>query len=407
MPEVKVTKDGFESHVMTDDDGYYMLPEIPLGEMYDIKPYKSTTPDNGLSTYALFAGQRFILGYDPLEIESPYQIIAGDANCNGSFTTLDLFIIQQIIIGITDGFNDCPSWVFVSTNSTMPNDFDAYNVFPYKDKESMMIDGETYSDFVGVKVGDILGHANPINFKDGIKIRNQNELPFIVQNRKVNKGESFELQFTSKEFTDIVSYQFGLGFDPAYLKYEEFIKPETEQLAPVVAGATKADEGLVKISWFDLNGQGFNANPDTDLFTVRFTAQEDIDDLSQYLYISDRSILAEAHNTSAEPQDIILEFEESTLTSIDPVHLDGYQLNQNNPNPFSDWTFISFELPSNMEAELLIHNQFGQVIKSYKAGFIKGLNKVEVKDLNLAPGVYYYTLKADQFKATKSMIMIK
>ncbi|MEL6922578.1 MAG: T9SS type A sorting domain-containing protein, partial [Bacteroidota bacterium] len=407
--EVTIQGEDFNAMTMTDDDGYYSLDEVPAGTEYEIIPARALAANNGLSTYALFAGQRFILGYAPAEIQSPYQVIAGDANCNGSFTTLDLFIIQQIIIGIREDFNDCPSWVFVKSNSSMPDNFDAYNVFPYENRDRMMIDGAIVSDFVGVKVGDILGHANPHNLQeDGeVEIRNDQALALRVQNQSLQKGETVELNFYSNDFNEIVSYQLALGFDPAVLRYDAFIEPATTQLNSVVAGATDADQGLLRISWFDLNGQGFTANPDAAIFTIRLTANEDIEQLSDHLFVSDRSITAVAHNTSATAYDIVLEFETETTTSVGTIEANGYVLHQNNPNPFREQTDIRFELPNNMEAELLIHNQFGQLIKRYEGGFVKGLNKIRIEQLDLASGVYYYTLKAQDFSGTRSMIVIE
>ena len=124
---------------MTDEYGEYMHPNVPLNNMYTVQPEKDGNDPNGLSTFALFVGQRFILGMDPIEITSPYQVIAGDANCSGSFTTLDLFLLQQIIIGTNNELNDCPSWVFVKSDADMPIDFNSYNVFPYESTETMMV----------------------------------------------------------------------------------------------------------------------------------------------------------------------------------------------------------------------------------------------------------------------------
>ncbi|MBK7870970.1 MAG: PKD domain-containing protein [Saprospiraceae bacterium] len=164
LPSVEVTATHGATSLMkvTDENGHYELPALTVSEMYRVEPKRIAQAENGLSTYALFAGQRFILGMEPLEIVSPYQIIAGDANCDGQFSSLDLFLIQRLIIGTSQDFGQCPSWVFVKAGSPMPTEFTATNVFPYYNCDTLMLTKDTISDFIGVKVGDILGHANPV-----------------------------------------------------------------------------------------------------------------------------------------------------------------------------------------------------------------------------------------------------
>jgi hypothetical protein len=58
-------------------------------------------------------------------------------------------------------------------------------------------------------------------------------------------------------------------------------------------------------------------------------------------------------------------------------------------------------------ATLTISDVTGRILKSVRANYAKGLNQVTLKasDLN-ASGVLYYTLEADDFTATKKMIVV-
>ncbi len=388
---------------MTDLNGYYNMPDVLFGEEYMITPEKDTLDENGLSTFALFIGQRFILGMEPVEIYSPYQIIAGDANCNGAFTTLDLFIIQQLIIGTATEFADCASWVFVSSAYDMPEDFNSYNVFPYTNCDTMTINSDTLSNFVGIKVGDILGHANPENFTGEIvEDRSLNDLVLNVPNRSVEAGESFELNFTGKNFEDIVSYQMELNFDTDQLEYRSFIPSERAGLSTAIAGSRNADDGSVRISWFSGNGQAQSSN-DNNIFTLRFTAKEDIKDLTELLSIVSENILSEAYDNGSEPMNITLEFTEATIAQVET----GYHLYQNTPNPFEDNTTIGFDLPSDMDAEIIISDYLGRQVKTYNGTYLKGYNTIHVKDLVSGSGIFYYTLKTQDFTATRSMIILE
>ncbi|MBK8706752.1 MAG: T9SS type A sorting domain-containing protein [Saprospiraceae bacterium] len=407
IPNALVTASGASSitaQEYTDQNGHYLLPDLPLGEMYDITAARDTMPENGLSTYALFIGQRFILGMQPPQIYSPYQVIAGDANCNGAFTTLDLFIIQQLIIGATDDFLQCPSWVFVAEGGNMPVNFDAYNVFPYPEMDQMMVMHDTLADFIGVKIGDILGQANPnmLQGEDDIDERGNGVLELVTANRSVKAGETVELTFRARNFEDIVSYQMGLWFDASQLQYDGFEKTGKTEFATVAAGDRESAEGLLRLSWFSVDGQGVSANSTEHLFTVSFRALNDIENLEGLLDIRGENMRTEAHNTAADRLNITLAFEsEQAITTAD------YQLYQNVPNPFKGLTTISFDLPEDMQAELLVHDQLGQLIRRTEDSYSKGRNDVQWLTESLAPGVYTYTLRTKDFSDTKHMVILR
>ena len=56
---------------------------------------------------------------------------------------------------------------------------------------------------------------------------------------------------------------------------------------------------------------------------------------------------------------------------------------------------------------LTISDVTGRILKTVRANYSKGLNQLTLKasDLN-ASGVLYYTLEADDFTATKKMILV-
>lgn len=405
--EVEITGADLKTSQLTDVEGKFALPDLEPGQEYTIRANKDGFPFNGLSTYSLFIGQRFILGMEPLQITSPYQIIAGDANCNGSFTTLDLFIIQQLIIGATEKFNYCPSWVFVSSESEMPEDFDAYNVFPYYDYQKLKINTDTVSNFVGVKVGDILGQANPEAFtvNPEIEVRNPVYLDFNVANQQVKAGEEVLLSLSSDAFENIVSYQFGLDFDAGALTFAGFDGGTTEALSTVVAGTRLAEKGRLAFSWFSTRGQGVDASPGTEVLQLRFVAQQDILSLQEYFSIRELPLRAEAHTGTGDRYKLRLHWTGDQGTG-GPEAL-PFRLYQNIPNPAQKQTTIRFDLPESSSGELLLHDHLGRVIRRESREFTAGSNQLTWALDQLQGGVYYYTLKAGPHTASRSMIVVK
>ena len=85
-----------------------------------------------------------------------------------------------------------------------------------------------------------------------------------------------------------------------------------------------------------------------------------------------------------------------------------FTLNQNNPNPFSGSTNISFVLPEASTATLTVLDVTGRILLTRTADFDKGFNSIDLtrKDINVT-GVLYYKLEAGSMSATKKMIIIK
>nr|NIW49209.1 T9SS type A sorting domain-containing protein [Gammaproteobacteria bacterium]NIX58968.1 T9SS type A sorting domain-containing protein [candidate division Zixibacteria bacterium] len=83
-------------------------------------------------------------------------------------------------------------------------------------------------------------------------------------------------------------------------------------------------------------------------------------------------------------------------------------LYQNYPNPFNPATTIRFGLPQTTKVRLEIYNLIGQrvailVDEEMKAGF----HEVKFDGRDMASGMYFYRLKAQDFIKTKKMLLMK
>ena len=390
--------DAIVNEEYTIENGYYMVPDVSLGDTIMVKPSLDLDHDNGLSTFGLFIGQRYILGMKPPQITSPYQVIAGDANCNGAFTTLDLFLIQQLIIRNTDRFRDCPSWVFVSSKNDMPDPFNAYNVFPYQDFDRVEIKSEMVSDFTGVKVGDILGHAIPNSAASArITPRENRQLTLEVEQVKTTNGQVIDIPLTAIEDHDLASFQFGLTFDTEKLSFLGLADHQESFAHDAQLGLSEIDNGQLRISWYDGQGQSKMIAPNQPLMSLRFRVENASFRWSDVLSLSTRTMTPIAHNEFGEAQTIALQFANQNAS---------YQnyLGQNRPNPFLNQTIIPFGISQGGIVELMIHDQLGQLRYHKSAHFERGNNQFMIDAMNWPAGVYHYTIKSATFMATKSLI---
>lgn len=96
-----------------------------------------------------------------------------------------------------------------------------------------------------------------------------------------------------------------------------------------------------------------------------------------------------------------------------PTVPDEFSLEQNYPNPFNPTTEIIYTLPKETEVTLAVYNTIGQKIATlvsekqaageYRVRWL-GLDQ---NGKNLPTGIYFYRLDANEFTATKKMVLVK
>jgi len=93
------------------------------------------------------------------------------------------------------------------------------------------------------------------------------------------------------------------------------------------------------------------------------------------------------------------------LSSIVP---EKYELSQNYPNPFNPTTKITFSIPKLSFVSLKVYDVAGKELKTL-VNEIRGASTytVEFDASNLSSGLYFYTLKTENFEQTKKMIVVK
>ncbi len=90
------------------------------------------------------------------------------------------------------------------------------------------------------------------------------------------------------------------------------------------------------------------------------------------------------------------------------VQPDKFNLFQNFPNPFNPTTVIKYQLPKSSAVKLVVYNVTGQNVITLVNKFQNaGLYEVNFNGSNLASGIYFYTIRADNFVQTKKLMLIK
>jgi hypothetical protein len=85
-----------------------------------------------------------------------------------------------------------------------------------------------------------------------------------------------------------------------------------------------------------------------------------------------------------------------------------YSLSQNYPNPFNPNTEINFTLAKSGNITLKVYNLLGSEVATLVDGFMEaGKHLVKFNAKDFTSGVYFYTLKADNYTSTRKMMLMK
>lgn len=85
-----------------------------------------------------------------------------------------------------------------------------------------------------------------------------------------------------------------------------------------------------------------------------------------------------------------------------------FELEQNFPNPFNPTTTIQYQLPQNAKVTLKVYDILGSEVatlvnEEQEAGY----KEVKFNAVNIASGMYVYSLQAGEYVSVKKMLMVK
>jgi hypothetical protein len=369
---------------LTQNSGSYMfIDALPVGSSYVVAPEKDDNPLNGVTTYDLVLISKHILGIEPFD--SPYKMIAADANKSGSITTFDIVELRKLILGIYSELPNNTSWRFVDKKFVFPNQNNPFQTsFPETISAVDMQVANLNDDFIGVKVGDVNNTAisNSLAVSDD---RSAGLAYFDADEQQLTAGDVFEVKFRTSE--KMMGYQFTLNH-------------EGLELLEIMPGENMGKDNFAPFA----NALTASVNTEATEFSFRFRAVR-AGSLSEMLRLSNSITRTEGYSNmdgEVEQKNLALRFHNANGSTLVGT---GFELLQNTPNPTRGFTTISFHLPEACEATLTISNAEGRVIKRIKSDYAKGLNTVTLQRSDLENGILFYQLDTPTHSATKKMIV--
>jgi outer membrane protein assembly factor BamB len=114
-------------------------------------------------------------------------------------------------------------------------------------------------------------------------------------------------------------------------------------------------------------------------------------------------------STSTGQEKTLIAVRDSGATYVnDEVFLNKYILHQNYPNPFNPTTIISFSLAENSFVTMKVYDILGNEVRSIINDMVQeGIHQVEFDGSGLKSGVYFYEIRAGNFRDVKKLILLK
>ncbi|MEZ4960141.1 MAG: HYR domain-containing protein [Saprospiraceae bacterium] len=385
------------SSTLTAQSGLYSFANVPTGYDYTVTPQLDQNPLNGVTTFDLLLLNRHILGVAPLD--TPYKLIAADANKSGTVTVSDIVEIRKVILHIEPDFPNNTSWRFVDAAYNFPNPQDPFTpAFPEVCNINDLTANSPHPNFVAVKIGDLNGNAVPNQFAGANEDRTTgSDFVMTIQDKVIKAGETVTVDFEA-DLENMLAYQFTLNFDRNVLEFAGLVPGP--KVAAENFGLSLLNEGAVTTSWYQLLAPP--AQQQERQFSLIFKARGN-GKLSTLLSLGSRFTKAESYGSDGLEHPVSLRFADLKNVTVAAQ----FELYQNVPNPFNGATVIGFQLPEASAASLTIFDVSGKMVKEIHGEFAKGYHEISIEEGGLpSRGVFYYRLETPGNTATKKMTLL-
>ena len=389
--------------VSTCDTPNYAVCVCPEYEHYRITPYKNNDPLNGVSTFDLVLINKHILGVELLN--SPYKMIAADANRSKSIIPSDLIGLRKLILGIFNNFDSIggnTSWRFVESIYQFPNPANPFAetswaepVTTYPNFANNPVDTV---NFIAIKVGDVNGNANtncsPVQRPEFSRPVFSLSLP--VQNTA--KGEFLTVPVRYTGDLPLEAFQLGLRFDPAHLELVGPSRGDARGYTPGHFNLERAKSGEIRTLWFaDPLDEDSRLLPGQTLFYLSFRALQSSKDQAPLLQTDD-GLLSNLAWTPAGAEYAVQVQPEAAARSRSEAPAGALQAAPR-PNPATGAVRFQVHSAAGGKARFSLFGPFGNRVYYREAVLAAGESAIEVQETaGLAAGVYIWQIRLDAEK---------
>lgn len=350
---------------------------LSMGRMYYVEPVKTSDYANGLSSFEIFLTQRYLMGFEVPQVTDPLQVVAMDMNCSQSVSTIDLYLMQRLLLN--DDLTEvpgCNSWTFVPDSHVFADDWNETGVFPAPRRAEVMLESDTMVMFTAVKTGDILNSADPG--------RSQGSLTLNVALPEIfTAGSTYDLTLSLAEAHDLVSFQ-GEFLVASGL---EIISVSTGDISDLQIGEQLASRGLIRTSWFSTTGEMRALNAGAKMVKLAVRATETRRSAADDIMVNNATdFTSEAHSATLQ------RFVPTVNNVMNTEAITTFRLLGAAPNPADEYVDVRFEIPRTGKTELTLFDGLGRVVIRREQVLTGGVQRFRLDTRALAAGAYHFQL---------------
>ncbi len=391
VPDVSIHVNGLDPLIgQTDGEGLYYFDRLISGYDYTLTPELDDYHRAGVNTADLVRIYYHLQGL--FEFNNGYEYLAADVNNSQDVTIRDLIELRKLILGDYTALPGSPSWRFLSSGQKLWDKHSWLSELEEFVSINNLVRSDQRVDFTAVKVGDV-------NFSlTQTDLRTSDKLTLDVIDQYIEAGEETVVRISGTDLSNWAAFQFTLNWDQAAVELID-VKVKGD-IGMKGVGLSYLSQGMLTVSWFrPLLDAGEAAQTEMEL-VVRAKVPGH---LSDWLRLSSRITEAIAFDQHLQAGEILLNFRDSETSGAEKV---PFALNQNVPNPFLNESWISFQMPEQAKGRLSIYNATGALIWTKEQIFEAGYNAIRIdRTVLLETGVYFYTVEAGTYRATRSMVV--
>ena len=360
MTSLMTSMPEFPKEIMTGEDGHYSYADNPDFMDYEITGGSQSDYLNGVSTVDLIMIQRHILGIATLD--SPYKMIAADINSDNKINGVDLVELRKLILGIYTELPQNDSWILVDKGQYL----DVNQPWVYREAIylSNLFEDRMEEDFIGVKIGDV---NNDVVGSPMLKTQSDGPDSKILY---------LDMQVESQGGQQVVTISTAEALSG--------LQMEIELSAGVTVDAVRG--GTIEPHHYRIVGDrvlvSLDMSVDNEVLQLVLNVEADRP-LSDMVKVDHQRLTSEAYGADLISRP--LELRELDLGT------EGIILHQNSPNPFTDHTFLIYELDrEEEEITITFYDQQGRLLRTDDTVGYPGMNHYKVNGSDLHEGLIYY-----------------
>ncbi|MBK8969676.1 MAG: hypothetical protein IPM36_24055 [Lewinellaceae bacterium] len=372
---------GLNDSINNDGCRLYNRMGIPLAGAYTLTLGKDDDPLNGLSSYDLALIEQYLAG-DSSALDSPFKLIAADANNSRSVSAVDLAELRKLHLGIYDELPNNTSWRFVPADYSFPDSLNPFSaVFP----ESVQLIFSTDSvQFTSIKIGDVSCSALPRDTLPQTEtLTKGSNFCLGVENRLLVAGETYLVPVTADSSGALLGLQFELNLAQPVSLLEIVPGPGFD------VSNFALFNGHLACSWSSAAAVDFPAG--TLLFYLKISTSETIA-VDAALDFKQNRLQAEGYTADERYRPLELCFSPSSSVS-GPEKASLIQLA---PNPTSGNAWLRFSPELNGPMQWQVFDFTGRLLAE-GAGLAPGGQRLEVPVGSFQAGVYGYRVQVGDF----------